>query len=72
MIKSNKNFGSDSKKPYLIGIFIDFDNLEIGLSKFGLHFDYRIILNYLECFGNLKVSIAYGDWKDYNKAAKQL
>ena len=72
MIKSNKNFGTDSKKPYLIGIFIDFDNLEIGLSKFGLHFNYRIILNYLEGFGNLKVSIAYGDWKDYNKEAKQL
>ena len=72
MIKSNKNFGTESKKPYLIGIFIDYDNLEIGLSKLGLHFDYRIILNYLEGFGNLEVSIAYGDWENNNKAAKEL
>lgn len=70
MISYKINVGFVPEKSYLIGVFTDYDNMEIGLNNIGLHFDYGIVLTYLEGFGNIEVSNVYGDW-DYCKIAAE-
>ena len=46
-----------------IAVFIDFDNIEIGVKNtLGEHFDVGIILEALKERGEVVTKIAYADW----------
>ncbi len=47
-----------------IAVFIDFDNVEIGVkTTLGLHFDVGAVLEAIKERGEIITKIAYGDWK---------
>src|SRR5882762_9756115 len=58
-----------------IAVFIDFDNIEIGVkSTLGEHFDIGIILEALKERGEVVTKIAYADWTragEYSRALTQ-
>src|SRR5574338_584211 len=58
-----------------IAVFIDFDNIEIGVkSTLGQHFDIGIILEALRERGEVVTKIAYADWTragEYSRALTQ-
>jgi len=58
-----------------IAVFIDFDNIEIGVkSTLGEHFDIGIILEALKERGEVVTKIAYADWtraSEYSRALTQ-
>ena len=58
-----------------IAVFIDFDNIEIGVkSTLGQHFDIGIILEALKERGEVVTKIAYADWTragEYSRALTQ-
>src|SRR5688500_6190047 len=58
-----------------IAVFIDFDNIEIGVkSTLGVQFDIGVVLEALRERGDVVSKIAYGDWTragDYSRALTQ-
>jgi uncharacterized LabA/DUF88 family protein len=58
-----------------IAVFIDFDNVEIGVkTTLGLHFDVGAVLEALKEHGEIITKVAYGDWKragDHGRAMSQ-
>lgn len=58
-----------------IAVFVDFDNIEIGVKKtLSRHFDIGIVLEAIKERGEVVTKIAYGDWKqapDYSRAMAQ-
>ena len=58
-----------------IAVFIDFDNIEIGVrTTLGEHFDVGIILEALKERGEVVTKIAYADWTragEYSRALTQ-
>jgi uncharacterized LabA/DUF88 family protein len=47
-----------------IAVFIDFDNVEIGVkTTLGLHFDVGAVLEAIKERGEIITKVAYGDWK---------
>jgi uncharacterized LabA/DUF88 family protein len=58
-----------------IAVFIDFDNIEIGLkSTLGVQFDVGVVLEALKERGDVVSKIAYGDWTragDYSRSLTQ-
>jgi uncharacterized LabA/DUF88 family protein len=58
-----------------IAVFIDFDNVEIGVkTTLGLQFDVGAVLEAIKERGEIITKIAYGDWKragDYGRAMSQ-
>ena len=58
-----------------IAVFIDFDNIEIGVrTTMGLSFDVGVVLEALKERGEVVSKIAYSDWKragDYSRALSQ-
>ena len=58
-----------------IAVFIDFDNIEIGIKKtLSRHFDVGAVLEAIKERGEVVTKIAYGDWKhapDYSRALTQ-
>jgi len=58
-----------------IAVFVDFDNIEIGIKKtLSRHFDIGIVLEAIKERGEVVTKIAYGDWKhaaDYSRAMAQ-
>jgi uncharacterized LabA/DUF88 family protein len=54
-----------------LAVFIDFDNVEIGVkSTLGLNFDIGAVLEAIKERGEVVTKVAYGDWKrgDYGRA----
>jgi uncharacterized protein (TIGR00288 family) len=64
--------GSDRLK---IAVFIDFDNLEIGVkSTLNRHFDVGTVLEAIKERGEVVTKVAYGDWKragDHSRSMTQ-
>jgi uncharacterized LabA/DUF88 family protein len=64
-----------SEERLKIAVFIDFDNIEIGVKKtLSRHFDVGIVLEAIKERGEVVTKIAYGDWKhaaDYSRALTQ-
>jgi len=58
-----------------IAVFVDFDNIEIGVkSTLGVQFDIGIVLEALKERGDVVSKIAYGDWTragDYSRSLTQ-
>ena len=58
-----------------IAVFIDFDNVEIGVkTTLGLPFDIGAVLEAIKERGEIITKVAYGDWKrsgDYGRAMAQ-
>ena len=58
-----------------IAVFIDFDNVEIGVkTTLGLPFDIGAVLEAIKERGEIITKVAYGDWKragDYGRAMSQ-
>ena len=58
-----------------IALFIDFDNIEIGVkSTLGSQFDIGVVLEALKERGEVVSKIAYGDWTragDYSRSLTQ-
>jgi uncharacterized LabA/DUF88 family protein len=58
-----------------IAVFIDFDNIEIGVkSTLGVQFDIGIVLEALKERGDVVSKVAYGDWTragDYSRSLTQ-
>lgn len=58
-----------------IAVFIDFDNVEIGVkTTLGLQFDIGAVLEAIKERGEIITKVAYGDWKrsgDYGRAMAQ-
>ena len=64
-----------SEERLKIAVFIDFDNIEIGVKKtLSRHFDVGTVLEAIKERGEVVTKIAYGDWKhaaDYSRAMTQ-
>jgi uncharacterized LabA/DUF88 family protein len=58
-----------------IAVFIDFDNIEIGVkTTLGTHFDVGAVLEAIKERGEIVTKVAYGDWTragDYGRAMSQ-
>ena len=53
-----------SDQKLKIAVFIDFDNVEIGVkTTLGLHFDVGAVLEAVKERGEIITKVAYGDWK---------
>ena len=61
-----------SDQKLKIAVFIDFDNVEIGVkTTLGLQFDIGAVLEAIKERGEVVTKVAYGDWKrsgDYGRA----
>ncbi len=64
-----------SEERLKIAVFIDFDNIEIGVKKtLSRHFDIGAVLEAIKERGEVVTKVAYGDWKhaaDYSRALTQ-
>ncbi len=64
-----------SEERLKFAVFIDFDNIEIGVKKtLSRHFDVGAVLEAIKERGEVVTKIAYGDWKhapDYSRALTQ-
>ena len=64
-----------SQERYNIAVFIDFDNIEIGVkTTLGEHFDVGLVLEALKERGEVVTKIAYADWTragEYSRALTQ-
>jgi uncharacterized LabA/DUF88 family protein len=64
-----------SEERLKIAVFIDFDNIEIGVKKtLSKHFDIGTVLEAIKERGEVVTKVAYGDWKqapDYSRAMTQ-
>jgi uncharacterized LabA/DUF88 family protein len=65
-----------SDTPLKLAVFIDFDNIEIGVrTSLGMPFDVGVVLDALKERGEVVSKTAYSDWKraaaDYSRALSQ-
>ncbi len=64
-----------SEERLKIAVFIDFDNIEIGVrNSLGAHFDVGAVLEAVKERGEVVTKIAYGDWTratDYGRSMSQ-
>ena len=69
------NVTTDSSRSTRIAVFIDFDNVEIGVkSTIGGSFDIGLVLEAIKERGEIVTKIAYSDWKragDYSRHLTQ-
>ncbi|MBF8276497.1 MAG: hypothetical protein HW390_1570, partial [Candidatus Brocadiaceae bacterium] len=68
------NFLSTTSTNLKIAVFIDFDNVEIGVkTTLGLNFDIGAVLEAVKERGDIITKVAFGDWKrgDYGRAMAQ-
>ena len=62
--------GSDRLK---IAVFIDFDNIEIGVkSTLNRHFDVGTVLEAIKERGEVVTKVAYGDWKRAGEHSRSM
>src|SRR5258705_4078400 len=73
--KSEVNIPTSTTSNTRIAVFIDFDNVEIGVKNtIGGNFDIRLILEAIKERGEIVTKIAYSDWKragDYSPLLTQ-
>ena len=66
---------TESSRSTRIAVFIDFDNVEIGVkSTIGGQFDIGLVLEAIKERGEIVTKIAYSDWKkagDYSRVLTQ-
>ena len=66
---------ADNNRSNRIAVFIDFDNVEIGVkSTIGGQFDIGTVLEAIKERGEIVTKIAYSDWKragDYSRILTQ-
>ena len=56
-----------------IAVFIDFDNIEIGVkSTLNRHFDVGTVLEAIKERGEVVTKIAYGDWKRAGEHSRSM
>src|SRR5204863_8612804 len=56
-----------------IAVFIDFDNIEIGVkSTLNRHFDIGAVLEAIKERGEVVTKIAYGDWKRAGEHSRSM
>ena len=74
-LSSHKDLVLPHQERVNIAVFIDFDNIEIGVkTTLGEHFDIGIILEALKERGEVVTKIAYADWTragEYSRALTQ-
>ncbi len=70
-----KGFKTLAETKLKIAVFIDFDNIEIGVkTTLGSHFDAGAVLEAIKERGEVVTKIAYGDWTragDYSRSLTQ-
>src|SRR4051812_46540339 len=73
--KSDVNIPTSTTSNTRIAVFIDFDNVEIGVKNtIGGNFDIGLILEAIKERGEIVTKIAYSDWKragDYSRVLSQ-
>ena len=56
-----------------IAVFIDFDNIQIGVKEtLGRDFDVSIVLEALKERGEVVSKVAYGDWPRSNEYSREM
>lgn len=62
------------KDQHIIGIFVDYHNIQISLRKFFTlpYPDISLVKNYAEGLGKIVILNVYGDWNLFNKHRKYL
>jgi uncharacterized protein (TIGR00288 family) len=59
--------------PLKLAVFIDFDNIEIGLKEtLGKEFDISLVLEALKEHGEVVTKVAYADWKRSGDYSRQM
>ena len=62
-----------SDQKLKIAVFIDFDNVEIGVkTTLGLQFDIGAVLEAIKERGEVVTKIAYGDWKRAGEHSRSM
>ena len=73
--KSHVNIPTTTTSTTRIAVFIDFDNVEIGVKNtIGGQFDIGLILEAIKERGEIVTKVAYSDWKragDYSRVLTQ-
>src|SRR5258705_7077301 len=73
--KSEVNIPTSTTSNTRIAVFIDFDNVEIGVKNtIGGQFDIGLILEAIKERGEIVTKVAYSDWKragDYSRVLTQ-
>jgi uncharacterized protein (TIGR00288 family) len=74
-VKVNVNIPTTTTSSNRIAVFIDFDNVEIGVKNtIGSQFDIGLILEAIKERGEIVTKVAYSDWKragDYSRVLTQ-
>ena len=74
-MKVNVNIPTTTTSSNRIAVFIDFDNVEIGVKNtIGGQFDIGLILEAIKERGEIVTKVAYSDWKrvgDYSRVLTQ-
>jgi uncharacterized protein (TIGR00288 family) len=74
-VKVNVNIPTTTTSNTRIAVFIDFDNVEIGVKNtIGSQFDIGLILEAIKERGEIVTKVAYSDWKragDYSRVLTQ-
>jgi uncharacterized protein (TIGR00288 family) len=74
-VKANVNIPTTTTSSNRIAVFIDFDNVEIGVKNtIGGQFDIGLILEAIKERGEIVTKVAYSDWKragDYSRVLTQ-
>jgi hypothetical protein len=74
-VKANVNIPTTTTSSNRIAVFIDFDNVEIGVKNtIGSQFDIGLILEAIKERGEIVTKVAYSDWKragDYSRVLTQ-
>jgi uncharacterized protein (TIGR00288 family) len=74
-VKVNVNIPTSTTSSNRIAVFIDFDNVEIGVKNtIGGQFDIGLILEAIKERGEIVTKVAYSDWKragDYSRVLTQ-
>ncbi|MFX0094073.1 MAG: NYN domain-containing protein, partial [Candidatus Hodarchaeota archaeon] len=64
---------TQSDSPPRVALFIDFDNIEIGLREtFNTKFDVGVVVSALSEIGRVIIRRAYGDWHRYSSYRRAL
>ena len=73
--RAGKEYMTSTETRHRIAVFIDFDNVEIGVkSTIGGQFDIGLVLEAIKERGEIVTKIAYSDWKragDYSRLLTQ-
>src|SRR5216117_3009686 len=72
-IRNGKDFGLPHQDRLNIAVFIDFDNIEIGVKNtLGQQFDIGVILEAIKERGEVVTKIAYADWTRSGEYSRSL